>query len=81
MMNQCRYYNWSPTPNYDQAAMDGLEYVPMFWGNKSIPAIGGVQGLIASGNVTAVLGMNECVHSSSLSSSVSSTPHKNTNEH
>ncbi|KAF8314951.1 hypothetical protein DL93DRAFT_2057831 [Clavulina sp. PMI_390] len=39
--------------------MDGLEYVPMFWGNKSIADFGGVGQLISAGGVDAVLGMNE----------------------
>lgn len=41
--------------------MDGLEFVPMFWGNKSIPQFGGVPQLVSSGGVQAVLGMNEYV--------------------
>jgi len=42
--------------------MDGLEYIPMFWGNKSISQFGGVQPLVSGGSIQAVLGMNECVH-------------------
>jgi hypothetical protein len=54
-----RYYNWSPTPAYPPSAMDGLEFVPMFWGTKSIPDFGGIPGLVSSGSVQYVLGMNE----------------------
>jgi Glycosyl hydrolase catalytic core len=56
-----RYYNWSPIPAYPQSAMDGLEYVPMFWGNQSISQFGGVPNLVSGGGIEVVLGMNECV--------------------
>ena len=41
--------------------MDGLEYVPMFWGNKSITQFAGMQQLVSGGGIEAVLGMNEYV--------------------
>lgn len=53
------YYNWSPSASYESSSMQGLEYVPMFWGNKSIPQFGEVTDLVKSGKVTSVLGMNE----------------------
>jgi len=51
------FYNWGPLPSIPQT---DLEFVPMFWGNRSIDTwVDTINDTLANYNVTAVLGMNE----------------------
>jgi hypothetical protein len=51
------YYDWNPDPELDNAP---IEFVPMFWGNKSIDDwTSSINQTITQQNVTAILGMNE----------------------
>lgn len=56
-----RYYTWGPT-TWIKNAPDGIDFVPMLWGDKSVPDFtASINQSIAQGNVKAVLGMNESV--------------------
>lgn len=51
-------YNWGASPNGELP--QGVEFVPMLWGLKTIHEfVGGIETILAGGNVKYVMGFNE----------------------